>query len=206
MRKKCFIISGGDYSPIENISDTQFVIACDKGYEYAKKASVKPDLIIGDFDSYEGKLDKRIPVQKYKPEKDDTDTMIAINYAIDHGFNEITLCCALGGRLDHTLGNIQAASYAALKGLKVIMPSSNDTLYFISNTSIELEKKENHSLSIFALTEKADGVNATGVKYPLKDAIFYNHSTLGVSNEWTDDKACISVGNGVLLVVLSKMN
>ena len=124
----------------------------------------------------------------------------------EHDFEEIILCCALGGRLDHTLGNIQAASYAALKGLKVTMPSQNDRLYFLSNSSIELKRCDNHSLSLFALTEKADGVNATCVKYPLKDALFYNHSTLGVSNEWLEDKAFISVGNGVLLVVLSKMN
>ena len=75
--KTCIIISGGDYSPIGPVRSGDFVIACDKGYEYARREGIVPQLIMGDFDSYGGALPESVPVERFKKEKDDTDTMLA---------------------------------------------------------------------------------------------------------------------------------
>ena len=111
----CLIITGGDFSPF-TVPEGAFVIACDRGYAYARRCGVRPHLVVGDFDSYSGELDPEIPLQKLPTEKDDTDTMSALRYALSRGFAEITLVCALGGRLDHTLANLQAAVFAAKAG------------------------------------------------------------------------------------------
>lgn len=205
MTKRCIIISGGDYSPITDIKSEDFVIACDKGYEYAQKDGIKPNLIIGDFDSYNGDLNTDIPIDRYKSEKDDTDTMIAVKYAVENGYNEIVLFCALGGRFDHTIGNLQAAAYATLRGLKVIIPSEDNIIYTITDTTLSLNRRNGYSLSLFSLTDTCEGVSAHGVKYPLDNAVVTNGFPIGVSNEWADEKAIISVKSGVLMIVLSKI-
>ena len=51
MSKLCSIISGGDFSSLDDIEKSDFIIACDKGYEYAIRSNIKPDLTVGDFDS-----------------------------------------------------------------------------------------------------------------------------------------------------------
>ena len=116
MTHRCVIISGGNYAPVEGVQAEDFVIACDKGYVYAEKAGVRPNLLVGDFDSYEGVLPSDLPVWRYKKEKDDTDTMIAIRYAVEQGFAQVELFCALGGRLDHLYANLQAAAFAVANG------------------------------------------------------------------------------------------
>ena len=91
MTHRCVIISGGNYAPVEGVQAEDFVIACDKGYVYAEKAGIRPNLLVGDFDSYEGVLPSDLPVWRYKKEKDDTDTMIAIRYAVEQGFAQVEL-------------------------------------------------------------------------------------------------------------------
>ena len=79
--KRCLIIAGGDYAPIGPVGEGDFVLACDKGYAYARREGIVPDLILGDFDSYGGALPEGIPVLRYPVEKDDTDTMLAVRWA-----------------------------------------------------------------------------------------------------------------------------
>ena len=76
--KSCAIISGGEFSPINGIENADYIIACDKGYEHAAACGITPDLLVGDFDSYKGERDKRVPVLDLPVEKDDTDTMAAV--------------------------------------------------------------------------------------------------------------------------------
>ena len=78
MKKLCAIISGGEPDDLTGIHEADFIIACDRGYAYAKEAGIRPDLLVGDFDSYRGALDKSVPVLDLPVEKDDTDTMARI--------------------------------------------------------------------------------------------------------------------------------
>ena len=86
MKKLCAIISGGQSDDLAGIRDADFIIACDRGYAYAKEAGIRPDLLVGDFDSYKGERDKRVPVLDLPVEKDDTDTMAAVRWAVSEGF------------------------------------------------------------------------------------------------------------------------
>ena len=113
MKNRCIIVSGGVFSPAPEQQPGDFVIACDRGYAYCERLGLTPDLFIGDFDSYSGAVAPGVAVERLIPEKDDTDTGHAITYALAHGFRTLVLTCALGGRLDHTLANLQNA---ALRG------------------------------------------------------------------------------------------
>ena len=183
-----------------------FVIACDKGYVYAEKAGVRPNLLVGDFDSYEGVLPSDLPVWRYKKEKDDTDTMIAIRYAVEQGFAQVELFCALGGRLDHLYANLQAAAFAVANGgCRVTIHDSETMLYFLTEGSITLPRREGWSLSVFAVSDTCEDVCITGGKYALNHAVVTNTFPIGMSNQWAAEEAKISVGKGILMVMSARM-
>ena len=201
---RCVIISGGDFCPVANLRADDFIIACDKGYEYARLLGLVPNLIIGDFDSYSGELPRGIPTQTLPCEKDDTDTMHAVKYAVDKGFDEIMLSCALGGRLDHLLANIQSCLYAVQRGVGAAMADKSTDIRFLQKGSLTLPAVKNSSLSLLSASEKCTGVCISGVKYPLDRAVLLQSYPLGVSNEWTADEARVSVESGILMIVMSK--
>lgn len=203
MKKLCAIISGGAEDELSGIPEGSFLIACDKGYAYAARAGLRPDLLVGDFDSYQGPLPEGIPVLDLPVEKDDTDTMAAVRWAVGEGFSEIRLFCALGGRLDHLLGNIQAMTYACEHGCRASVLGREASLFFLSNASITLPPRKGCSLSALSLTDRCENVSITGTKYSLHGAQVTNAFPIGISNEWEED-AVISCGSGVLLVISAK--
>ena len=112
--KKCVIFAGGDFE-IADFAERDrglFAICADGGYRHAESVGLKPDVFIGDFDSFDGLLPENIEVHRSVPEKDDTDTMLAVKYAIENNFNYIIIYGGLGGRFDHTFANIQTLIYA----------------------------------------------------------------------------------------------
>lgn len=205
MEKICAVISGGELSPTDGIENAEFVIACDKGYEYAKTGGITPDLVIGDFDSCGISVDRAIKTVKLPIEKDDTDTLFAIKTAIKKGYKKICVYSALGGRFDHTLANLQAAAYAAEKGCTVDLFGNGEIITVFAKTTLKIEKKQGFSLSVFSLSDECDGVSIKGVKYPLDNFKVTSRFPIGVSNEWVDDFAEITVRQGIAAVVRSKI-
>ena len=204
-QNRCVVISGGDFSPVSGISPDDFVIACDRGYVYCERLGLRPDLIISAFDSYSGPVDSEIPLNRFVSEKDDTDTMLAVRYAVEHGFHELLLCCALGGRLDHLIANLQSLVFAQKHGLPAVLLSEDTEIRTLAGGALRIPRREDRSLSVFALDGPCRGVCITGAKYPLANAELLPSFPLGVSNTWAGEEAVISVEEGILLIVLSKI-
>ena len=123
MEKLCLIVSGGAFAPLpEDLRAPDFVIACDRGWQYAARLGVTPDLIVGDFDSAAAPR-AGAPVERLPTRKDDTDTMYAARRATELGYRNVAVCCAFGGRLDHTLANIQTAAWIAARSRSGIRSS-----------------------------------------------------------------------------------
>lgn len=205
MKAKCLIVSGGDFAPLPSPDADTFVIACDRGYAYAARCGIVPNLLVSDFDSYTGPVDPAVPLRRLPTEKDDTDTMSAIRAALAQGCTEGLLCCALGGRLDHTLANLQSLLFAEEHGLKLRIQSPDAEVHVLRNGRLRLPRRDGFSLSVFALSERCRGVSIRGAKYPLEEVELTNAFPLGVSNEWREDEAEISVCDGALLIVMSRL-
>ena len=201
--KKCLTISGGDFEKIELNYKYDFFIACDKGYVYAKKLNIKPNIIVGDFDS--AKKPKNVEnVIKVSKIKDDTDTSLAVKYALKNGYKDIDIICALGGRIDHTLANISLMKYVVEhKGVVKIL-SNSATLMAFTNGKIRIKKESNKYLSIFSLSDKSKIDYIKGTKYDIKNLILKSSFPLGVSNEFKNKLAEIKIGKGVILIILIK--
>ena len=201
--RRCLIIAGGEYAPIGPMREGDFVIACDRGCGYAAREGITPDLIIGDFDSYSGALPENVPVERLPVEKDDTDTMHAVKFAIARGFDEVRLCCALGGSLDHLLANLQTLHYAAAAGLRATAGDERTEIMVCTPGDYRIEAREGWYLSLFALTDEVAGLTIRGAKYTLTDAVMSSGFPIGVSNEFKGD-AEISFRSGVAAVILCK--
>ena len=204
MNKRCIIVSGGELGPVPERQPGDFIIACDRGYAYCVRLGLRPDLFIGDFDSFSGSVASEVPVERLRPEKDDTDTGHAIRYALDHGYAALILVCALGGRLDHTLANLQNAAGAACEGASVTILDETTQVTFLTGGTLRLASRPGWGLSVFAMSDTCTGVCLRGVKYTLEDATLTNRFPLGVSNEFDAPEAEISLAHGTLMVVQTK--
>ena len=204
MSEFCLIISGAPecYFPV-SFTKADFVIACDAGYIHAQRADIVPDVIIGDFDSYLGDLPGGVEIIRTKPEKDDTDTMMALKLAIRRGYRRIMLVGALGGRVDHMLANISLIAFAATKGADLQIVDGHHQIFAVRDGRRRVPRSSWRNISVFAFDTECTGVTLRGMKYPLEGAVLTNTFALGVSNEFTEDIAEISVESGILIVVLS---
>ena len=199
------IVSGGEFSTAGDFSPDDFVIACDRGYIYCERLGIRPDLIISDFDSYSGPVDSLIPLNSFSSEKDDTDTMLAVRYAVEHHFEKVLLCCALGGRLDHQVANLQSLVFAQKHGLSAMLCSENTEVITLAEGPLRVGRRPGWSLSVFAADGPCRGVCISGTKYTLRDAELVPSFPLGVSNQWAESEAEISVREGILLIILSRI-
>jgi len=206
MKNRCVIIAGSPIFATIDITEDDFIIAVDSGYSHALAAGITPDVIMGDFDSFAGETDKKIKIVKAPVMKDDTDTMLAVKYALAQGYKKFVLLGGTGGRLDHQTANISVCAYIAEQGGFCEITDDNNIVYAIKNSRICLNKKEGWAVSVFAFSDRAEGVTLEGLKYPLTNATLANTFPLGVSNEFACDKATVEVKKGILLVILSNLS
>lgn len=204
----CYIFGAGEFSPCEiTLSDEDLVIAADGGYDHLIRIGLRADIALGDFDSvtsyeiWEDTICEKIP---YPPEKDDTDMMLAIKLGLSKGYRTFAIYGGLGGRLDHTIANIQALSYIAAEGAEAILYHENFELTVIQNGSFTLPKDTSGYVSVFSLSDKSENVTIRGLKYETVGVTLTNTFPLGVSNEAIGKKGIISVEKGTLLILWHK--
>ena len=200
---KCLIVSGGQFSKAKIDRHYDLVIACDKGYMYAKKLGIKVDIVVGDFDSMKRPKDNVVIIEAEK-EKDDTDTGLAVKYAIRSGYKNIDIICALGKRLDHTLANISLLKYIAENGAKGKIISGREELFTIGQGVTKIKKKPRHYLSIFSLSDRSLVEYIKGTKYNVQNITLRNSFSLGISNKFEEEFTRIKVKKGILLVSIIK--
>lgn len=205
----CYIFGAGEFSPCEiTLSDDDLVIAADGGYDHLINMGLRADIALGDFDSvtsYEIWEDNICEKFTYPPEKDDTDMMLAIKLGLSKGYKNFAIYGGLGGRLDHTLANIQALSFIACEGAQAVLYHEHYALTAIKDSSFTLPKDTSGYISIFSLSDKSENVTIKGLKYQVEGTVLTNNFPLGVSNEAIGKKGIISVENGTLLILWNLM-
>ena len=205
MKGLCLIISGGEFCRLpEDVPKADFVIACDRGWQHAQRLGISPDLIVGDFDS-SPLPDTDIPLERAPTRKDDTDTMLAVRRALEAGYRELVICCAFGGRMDHTMANLQTAAYIAAHGGQARVIGADTEALTLTGGRMRIPCREGWSLSVFSLTDRCAGVEIQGTKYTCENAELTNTFPLGVSNVWAAAEAEIAVQEGILLIIQSKL-
>lgn len=206
---RCVIVGAGEikcYNKVrEIIKDDDFIISADGGYEHLKNVAITPNLAIGDFDSLKYTPDDTETMVLNK-EKDVTDTFFATELAIKKGFTNIVYLGMLGGRLDHTLANIQTLNYLLDNNVTGHIYSSDTYITAIRNSSITLLPQKNKYFSIFSMGDVSEGVFIKNAKYKLDNYTLKNNYPIGVSNEFTDETTYIEVKKGTIILVITQKN
>lgn len=204
-KSRCVVIGAGeiaDYSAIAaKIKDDDFIICADGGYKRAEKLGVKPDIIVGDFDSSDFPENYGCEIIKLKPEKDETDLFAAVEKGYNLGYRNFFLLGCLGGRFDHTLANITLLAYWKDKNADVIIADEINQIFILS-PGVYSFRKMKVKISFFAFSEKVEGLTLNGFKYPLKDYTLLNDCGLCVSNEITENACTVEFSTGKLLTII----
>ena len=184
---------------------SDLIIGADRGYLNLIKQGTKPHIVMGDFDSYTGEIECD-DIVKFPPIKDDTDSAIAIKYAVEQGYKKIVVYGAIGGDLDHTIANIAHLAKYTEDGIDISFVDRDKVIFAHYNSKIKFSSEANGRISVFAFSEKAEGVYEKGLFYTLDNATLYSNIPLGVSNEFVGTESEISVEDGTLLIYTSKEN
>ena len=210
---KCILVCAGDLTVGSiPISEGDFVIAVDGGLMYCESLGVEPDLIVGDFDSITDsfvgaleEIEKRSPekVVRLNTMKDDTDTMAALKIGIERGFEVFYMYGCGGGRLEHTIANIQSLIYLKDRDLKGYIMEGEGMTFVMRDESVSFRETMEGYVSLFALDPVIKGVTEKGLKYTLEKAELTYGFPLGVSNEFIGVQSEIVVDSGTALVVVN---
>lgn len=212
---KCLIITGGtiDISFARDfLQDRKYdrVVAVDAGLEVLRHLHVVPDEVVGDFDTVDPKIIQEyqnlpgIHFEIHKPEKDETDTELALLTAARAGCDQVDILGALGGRMDHAIGNIQLLYQFFRQGMDISIYDAKNRLYLIGGRK-KFYKKELYGkyISFLPLTESVEGMTLRGFKYPLNNRTIHLGTSLCISNELKKEEGVLELERGVLICVES---
>ena len=182
-----------------------YIICADGGTRHALALDLQPNLVIGDMDSLkEGqwqKLEKDgIPVELYPHDKNETDLELAIIRAIEFEPKEILVIAALGGRLDHTLGNLALLSDPRLSSFSARCDDGVEEIFFCRE-QVEVHGRSGDIVSLIPWGRPVEGIQTQGLRWSLNLETLYPQKTRGISNEMLGKTASISVGSGLLLII-----
>ena len=205
--QRCVIVGGADINSYDFIREQlrcdDYVVFCDSGLKHMEKLRVQPSLIVGDFDSHEN---PHLAVETIvlPCEKNDTDTVYAVKEAVRRGFDNFLLIGGIGGRLDHTLGNVSILLYLDSLGKKGCIIDDHSEMEIVSKEPVSVCEKYSF-FSLLNITGCAKGITVTGAKYPLEDAEINCEYQYGISNEVLPGKTAeISIQCGKLLLVKNR--
>lgn len=195
------------------------VVAVDGGFAALEAVGCTPSVVLGDFDSlgYVPEVPETVEVFEYPAHKCESDMELALRLAQDRGYSEVEVYGAIGGRLDHTLANLQLLASFSERGLRVTavdLLEADDTLaatrearalgtaltFLTGPAKLELEPHPGETISVFSLSDESHDVTETGLVYPLDHVTLTNRTSWGLSNEFTETPATISVASGILVV------
>lgn len=180
-----------------------YVIAADGGARHCLSLGIRPDLIIGDMDSIDPDAESTysgIETISFPREKDSTDTECAIDESLKRNYSQVTILGGVGGRIDHTMGNMALAiKYAG----KVALVTKDGLLIGLgASHECKLNGPIGSIVSIVAWGESAK-VQTKGLKYPINNEVFETGSR-GISNEISKSTSSIFVITGTILLFIEK--
>lgn len=217
--KDTIIVSGGNIHKDfaldflkKNKTENTCLIAADRGVEFFMGTDLEPDVAVGDFDSLSAEgakymeTLKHTEIRRLKPEKDDSDTQSAANYAIEQGTERIMILGATGNRIDHLMANFGLLVLGKIKQVQIVLVDAYNYMSLIESGMI-LKKEEQFGkyVSFFPIEGEVTGLTLKGFKYPLNSyTLKVEDSGLTVSNEISDPEAEVTFETGKLLMIMSR--
>ncbi len=202
---KCVIFCAAEFDSLaQPLEQEDLIIAADGGLRHLQRLGIRPDVILGDFDSL-GYIPEGANV--FPVEKDDTDAMLAIRHGLKLGCRQFLLYGGMGGsRPDHTIANLQSLQYLAEHGARGYLVGKSHLITVAKEETVVFPSSAEGVLSVFCMGSDAEGVTLTGLKYPLTGGTLTSSFPLGASNHFTGQSAAVTVKSGCLLLLWDRKN
>ncbi|MCJ7856796.1 thiamine diphosphokinase [Lachnospiraceae bacterium NSJ-143] len=206
---KALIFGGADikdYSFCRNYIDKSYIVCCDAGMNHAKNLGLKPDVIVGDFDSADKETisyfrNMGVVFKKYPCKKDETDMELGIDAAIEAGCREIVIAAGIGSRMDHTLANMQLLYALKKDGIEALLVNENNEIRLVTDKII-INGVKGDIISLIPMTQEVTGVTTKGLEYPLNNAtLFFGSRLIAVSNVMLGNTAEVEIKSGLLYMM-----
>ncbi|MGI6108104.1 MAG: thiamine diphosphokinase [Lachnospiraceae bacterium] len=215
-RDRILIVCGGEcgadfLNKVWNSFRPDLVIAADGALRVLSLAGRTCDIAVGDFDTVEPDLlsafvSQGTRVERHPPEKDETDSELAMRLALQFRPLQIRLLGALGGRFDHALVNVRLLPQAEAAGARCIIEDRHSRLFLLRSGGTVARDPEYRYFSLFPMSDRVENLCITGTKYELRNYTAKREETPGflVSDEIVGERALVTYDSGVLLAVLSR--
>lgn len=210
---KALVFAGAeirDYSFCEKYMDgADVVICCDSGLRHAKALGIRPDYIVGDFDSvtpevWEYYKGQEIPVRQFPTRKNETDMELGVLLALELGAEELALFGGIGDRFDHTLANAHYLLSLLKKGVRARLVDEKNCVEVIDR-HLTVCGKVGDIVSTIPLSMEVRGITLKGFSYPLTDFdLSLDDDYIAVSNVLAEERAEIDIREGYLFVIRSR--
>ena len=205
MKGTCYIVGAGDMTPrgLEP-QDGDLLIAADGGYHALRRMGLRPDLVIGDMDSYQGQI-VGVPLLRFPVRKDDTDLSLALKLGKSKGYRRFKIYGASGGqREDHFIAALQLMGGWSEKGFSLQLITPGYTIYALTDSCLLISSNPKYTVSIFSHSALSLGVTLKGLNYEAENINLSHGLPLGVSNAMgPTGRAVICVKKGTLLIYLA---
>lgn len=204
MEPICYIVGAGeDYGLDFCPKDGDLVLAADAGYLRLKAAGLRPQIVVGDFDTL-GAPPEGEQVVTLPRIKDVTDTWAAIQLGLERGYRCFALYGCTGGRFEHTLANLQIVADLATRGMECQLVDRTQVITAVSNGTVNFGPERRGFVSVFAHSDLCTGVTIRGMKYELENGELTNRFPLGVSNEFLGVPSSVTIGKGTVILVFDR--
>ena len=214
MAKTAVVIAHGDLEVTPEVQEAvraaDLIVAADGGAATAVAQGWWPHLVVGDLDSAPPEVraaaeQHGAEILQYSPRKDETDTELAVQAALERGAEEVFLLGALGNRVDHTLANLLLLGRPDLAAVRVTVLAGRQRIFAIRNQA-EISGQPGDLVSLLPIGGDAEGIRTTGLEYPLRGETLPFGIPRGISNVLTEPRATVRLERGVLLVVVTPVH
>ncbi|MBL4661564.1 MAG: thiamine diphosphokinase [Alcanivoracaceae bacterium] len=200
MKKIALFLNGEKPENIPELGNYAGVYSVDGAFHYLQALHIKPDLIVGDFDSIE-QLPEDIK-HIHTPDQSFTDFEKALKIIISQGYKCVDIFAANGLEQDHFLGNMSTA-LKYKKQLNLTFYDDRQVYYFIKKYTV-IEDVKDKMISLFPFP-KAKNITSRGLKYPLnKSKTNMKKNKIGTRNIAIEEKVTIKFSKGNLLLFIAR--
>lgn len=197
------LVSGGRQPSscwLRQIAENKSIWCADHGIDICKSADIVPERLIGDNDSASPESliwakEHSIKVDVFPPEKDFTDTQLALNMISKESTDNVPfvfLTGAFGGRLDHLISTAFSFATSSING--IIADDKEFLLPLTGPSSITIKFfTRPKAISLLPLCEKCFNITTNGLKWELNNSLLLQSAPYAVSNELKKDTDTIRI-------------
>ncbi|CAN5642086.1 thiamine diphosphokinase [soil metagenome] len=190
--------------PLLMVAD--LVVAVDSGLHLARAFDLNVDLVIGDMDSVDPAVLEQAAasgaeVSRFPADKDFTDLELALDEVASRGVTAVTVIGSGEGRLDHLLGGLLTLAAPRFSTMRIDAWLGSAYVCVVHDER-RIVGAPGALLSILPVNGTASGVRTSGLRWPLRGEQLAPGSSRGVSNEFLDEVAHVSVDEGCVVVVV----